>query len=185
MMSEEITQPTETVLEGDPPAVIEDADKLRASLEKANREAAERRHAVKALQAELAALKSERDAAATQAMTEQGKFKELYEAAEKRAADEAAARAELEQRIKAQETALLRQRIATEKGLPAALVDRLQGETPEELAADADVLLAALPRPNAPALDGGTRGAAGRGLSPQDAKAIANRFNIDPRYLDS
>ena len=80
---------------------------------------------------------------------------------------------------------ILRQRIATEKGLPAALVDRLQGETPEDLAADVDVLLAAIPRPTAPALDGGTRGAAKAGLSANETRSIASRFNIDPRYLES
>lgn len=185
-MNEETVQPTEMVTEGDPPAVVEnDVDKMRAALEKANKEAAERRHAAKQLAAELAALKSEREAQTVATLAEQGKFKELYEAAEKRAADEAARAADLESRIKAQELMILRQRIATEKGLPAALVDRLQGETPEELAADADVLLAAIPRPTAPALDGGTRGAAKAGLSANETRSIASRFNIDPRYLES
>ena len=185
-MNEETVQPTEMVTEGDPPAVVEtDVDKLRKDLEKANREAADRRHANKQLAADLAALKSEREASATAQLAEQGKFKELYEAAEKRAADEAARAADLENRIQAQELMILRQRIATEKRLPAALVDRLQGETPEDLAADADVLLAAIPRPTAPALDGGTRGAAKAGLSANETRSIASRFNIDPRYLES
>ena len=182
----ETEQPTEMVTEGDPPAVVEnDVEKMRAALEKANKEAADRRHTAKQLAAELAALKSERETQTAAQLAEQGKYQELYEVEKKRAADEAARAAELENRIKAQELALMRQRVATEKGLPAALVDRLQGETPEELAADADVLLAAIPRPTAPALDGGTRGAVKTGLSANEARLIANRFNIDPRYLES
>lgn len=37
--------------------------------------------------------------------------------------------------------------VATEKGLPPALVARLQGNTPEEMAADADTLLGLVQRP--------------------------------------
>src|SRR5687768_5048933 len=39
------------------------------------------------------------------------------------------------------ETALLRYRVASVKGLPAELVDRLRGGSEEELLADADALL--------------------------------------------
>lgn len=183
---------TETVTGGDPldattqtaGDTATDIDKMRESLNRANKEAAERRVALKAMQAELDALKAAQATAQEQALAEQGKFKELYEAQQKRAEAEAARAAELENRIKAQEIAMLRQRIATEKGLPVALAARLQGETPEEIAADADALLDALPRPTAAGLDGGARGA-GKGISANDAKAIANRFNIDPRYLET
>lgn len=44
----------------------------------------------------------------------------------------------------------LRLRVATAKGLPAALAARLQGATEEEMSADADALLAAFPQPPAP-----------------------------------
>lgn len=37
--------------------------------------------------------------------------------------------------------------VATEKGLPPALIARLQGDTPEEMAADADSLIALVQRP--------------------------------------
>lgn len=50
----------------------------------------------------------------------------------------------------------LRMKVATEKGVPAALVGRLQGSTEEELAADADALLAAFPR-TAPVQPAGQR----------------------------
>lgn len=50
----------------------------------------------------------------------------------------------------------LRMKVATEKGVPAALVGRLQGSTEEELAADADALLAAFPQ-TAPVQPAGQR----------------------------
>lgn len=64
-----------------------------------------------------------------------------------RLAEETAARA-------AAEAAKLRVGIA--KGLPADLVDRLVGSTPEELAEDADRLLALI-KPAAPSFDAGAR----------------------------
>ncbi|MBA2504818.1 MAG: DUF4355 domain-containing protein [Thermoleophilaceae bacterium] len=55
----------------------------------------------------------------------------------------------------------LRLRVATSKGLPADLVDRLRGSTQEEMEADADQLLE-LVKPT-PSLDGGTRHVAATG----------------------
>ena len=52
------------------------------------------------------------------------------------------------------ETARLR--VAIAKGLPADLVDRLVGATPEELAEDADRLMALI-KPVAPSFDAGAR----------------------------
>lgn len=54
----------------------------------------------------------------------------------------------------------LKLRVGLDKDLPKSLVPRLQGETEEELAADADALLAEL-KPKAPSgdADGGSRGA--------------------------
>lgn len=52
------------------------------------------------------------------------------------------------------ERTTLRQRVALEKGVPLALVDRLQGSNEEEVAADADSLLALMNRqPAAPRPD--------------------------------
>ena len=48
-----------------------------------------------------------------------------------------------------------RQRVALEKGIPAALVARLQGSTVEEISADADELLALLKAPVSPRPDPG------------------------------
>lgn len=171
-------QPTAAVGRQDAPTTDSgsDLDKMRAELNRANRSDAERRLALKAAQDELAALKAAQAEAEQKTLAERGEYQKLYEAERARAADMAA-------RIAAQELATLRQRVAAEKGLPPALAERLQGTTAEELAADAEALLSALPRPTAPPLNGGTRGAAGAAVSAADARQIANRFNIDPRYL--
>lgn len=176
------TQLTETVDERDAP-VGDDIEKMRAAKEKANAEAAARRLEVKALREELDALKRTQEATETAALAEQGKFKELYETAENRAATLEKQLREQADEIAAQKLALLRQQVATEKGLPAALADRLQGTTVEELTADADTLLAAMPRPTAPDLDGGARGN-GNGPTEADMTRILSRYNISPRYLE-
>ena len=178
----EITQLTETVDERDAP-VGDDIEKMRAAKEKANAEAAARRLEVKALREELDALKQTQAATETAALAEQGKFKELYETAENRAATLEKQLREQADEIAAQKLALLRQQVATEKGLPAALADRLQGTTVEELTADAETLLAAMPRPPAPDLDGGARGN-GNGPTEADMMRILSRYNISPRYLE-
>jgi len=178
-------QPTTAAGRQDAPAGDggSDLDKLRAELNRANRSDAERRVALKAAQDELAALKAAATEAEQRALAEQGQYQQLYEAERKRAADLEKATADLNARIAAQELAALRQKVAAEKGLPPALADRLQGKTAEDIATDADALLAALPRPTAPGLNGGVRGAGGAAMTPDDAKRIAGRFNIDPRYL--
>jgi hypothetical protein len=48
--------------------------------------------------------------------------------------------------LKAKETAILRRDVASKVGLPAILADRLKGETPEEIEADATALLETLPK---------------------------------------
>ena len=52
------------------------------------------------------------------------------------------AAAAAEQRLAEIESTALRQKVAIEKGVPAKWVDRLRGSTEEELAADADLILA-------------------------------------------
>lgn len=65
------------------------------------------------------------------------------EAAEKKAA-------EAEARIKAADLRALRVKVGAEKGLPSALVDRLAGDDEESIAADADAILASIPKPVTP-----------------------------------
>jgi hypothetical protein len=73
------------------------------------------------------------DAAKKQA-EEQGNFKALYEQAQADAQKAAALVAQYETRQR-------QQQIASELGLPLVLADRLRGDTPAELTADAQTLL--------------------------------------------
>lgn len=54
--------------------------------------------------------------------------------------------ADAESKMKAYETQQLRRAAADKVGLPAVFADRLKGETPEELEADAQAILEALPK---------------------------------------
>lgn len=76
----------------------------------------------------LQALEAERKAAEEKNLAEQNKYKELYE--------------KREQELAAERLRNTRQQVAMQKGIPADLVDRLQGASAEELTADADRLLA-------------------------------------------
>lgn len=111
-----------------------------------------------------------------EAETTRLKLKE-YEDRDKSDAERAAERAtEAEQRAQQAETALLRMRVATSKGLPVELADRLQGSDEKEMGADADRLLSlmkprngtsvprgAQPDPGATSMNDLIRQAAGRG----------------------
>jgi hypothetical protein len=141
---------------------------------------------IKALRAEAAKYRKEREAAQKEQekaeqkrLAEQGEYKKLFEDAQAKAA-------ELTEAVKARDLALLRQQVATAKRLPDALADRLRGETREELEADADALLAAVPmKPTAPSLDGGAGG--NRGVAPvtdEEVAAFAQQMGYDPRYID-
>jgi len=84
-------------------------------------------------------------AAARLAELEAANLSEL-EKAQKAAADAAARLAEYERTN-------LRQRVALTKGVPVELVDRLRGDTEEEITADADALLALISAPKSPRPD--------------------------------
>ena len=60
-----------------------------------------------------------------------------------------------EQRAKALEIAGIRRDVAARLQLPVGLVDRLRGDTEDEITADAKDLLAALPKPHAPNINAG------------------------------
>lgn len=54
-------------------------------------------------------------------------------------------------KVKGYETAVLKRRIAQEKGIPAEFADRLTGETEKELKADADAMASMLKAVKGPA----------------------------------
>lgn len=114
-------------------------------------------------QTEEAAAKA-RTEAERKAAEQQGEYQKLYEA-------EKAQREATEQRAAALELAAMRREVADRLGVPAALVSRLQGDTPETLEADAKALMAALPKPGAPNINstGGGKGPA-NGKTPEMQK---------------
>lgn len=102
--------------------------------------------ALDTMKAERNAAKRERDALKAQLdEIEKANMTELEKA--QRSAQEA--QAELD-RIRSQS---LRQQVALSKGVPAELVDRLRGDTEDELNADAEALLALIGAPRSPKPD--------------------------------
>ena len=97
-----------------------------------------------------------REEAERKAAEEQGKYQELYEAAQKRIAD-------TEARLHAAEIASIKRDVAQRLNMPIALAQRLQGEDEATIEADAKALMAALPKPAAPNINSGT----GNGATPQ------------------
>lgn len=94
---------------------------------------------LKKLRAEQAKIAKEREQAEATAAAEQGKYKELWE-------QEQAKSIAAEAKAKTLELSLLRQKVATKYNVPAKLVDRLIGETEEEIETDAKALMAELPK---------------------------------------
>ena len=102
-----------------------------------------------------------REEAERKAAEEQGKYQELYEAAQKRIAD-------TEARLHAAEIASIKREVAARLNMPIALAQRLQGEDEATIEADAKELMAALPKPTAPNINSGT----GNGATPGQSTSI-------------
>jgi hypothetical protein len=97
--------------------------------------------------------KANREAEATRTKLKQ------YEDRDKTEMEKVAERAtEAERRAQQAETALQRIRVATTKGLPPELADRLQGADEREMAADADRLLALVRPRNGTSVPKGPQG---------------------------
>lgn len=145
------TKPSESADLGDAGKKALDAERKRAAT--AEREA-------KALKARLDEL-------------EAANLSELEKA--QRAATEASAR------LAEYEKTMIRQRVALAKGVPADLVDRLRGDTEDEINADADSLLALVksqtqttPKPDP---SQGARGAATGSTADQFASTVGSLFS--------
>lgn len=109
----------------------------------------------------LDAIRKERDDARTKLKELESRDLTELEKAQQAAASSA-------QRLALLESQNLRQRVALAQGLPATLVDRLQGSTEDEMAADAVVLLGMLNRPRTPTPD------PGQGPRPSTPEALAD-----------
>lgn len=89
-------------------------------------------------------------AAAAKKLAAYEKAEEERKQAEMSELEKANARAaKAEADLKAKDIAILRRDVADKVGLPAVLADRLKGETPEEIEADANALLETLPKQEA------------------------------------
>lgn len=120
-----------------------------------------------------------REEAERKAAEEQGKYQELYQAAQQKAAD-------LEAKLHAAEIASIKRDVAQRLNMPIALAQRLQGEDEATIEADAKALMAALPKPTAPNINSGTgNGAAptGTAMTEAEKKELAARLGVDWRYL--
>lgn len=114
-----------------------------------------------------------REDAERQAAEKQGEFEKLYKLAQ----------AELEterNERKALELAKLRREVADKLGLPAGLVDRLRGETADDIEADAKDLLRALPKPAAPNINATGGSASGAAADDDALTAMAVRLGVSP-----
>lgn len=127
-----------------------------------------------ARKAEEAATKA-RTEAERKAAEEQGEFRKLAESL----------KAELEQerqRARTLEIAGIRRDVASRLNLPAGLVDRLRGDTEDEITADAQALIAALPKPPPPNINAGDAAGAGKtlpaGLTEDSIRQQAVRLGV-------
>ena len=174
-MSEETTTTTEVQAEEQQPttpAVAENTETPPAEHMIPKRRFDEVNSQLKELKAAQEKADAERAERERQAAEEQGEFKKLYE---KALADIAARDTEVENlRI-----AGIRQSVAAELSLPAQFVDRLQGSTLEEITADAQEIMKAIPRPAAPNINGSE----GQGSPPRPGALTSERKqDIASRY---
>ena len=120
----------------------ETVEELKARLEEAERRAKNKAEEAERHFRKLTKLEQEEAKRKEAEMTE-------IELANKRAQ-------ELEAKVRQLEISRLQHDIAAKVGLPAIYADRLKGETPEELEADAKLLLEAQPKPKAAPNSGAT-----------------------------
>lgn len=117
-----------------------------------------------------------REDAERKAAEQQGEYQKLYE-------QEKALREQAEADRKALEVSALRRQVADKLGLPAGLVDRLRGETADDIEADAKELIKALPKPAAPNINA-TGGSANGTAADDDAlTAMAVRLGVSPEMF--
>lgn len=170
----EVTTPTATT---DTAPVIAETPEAKFTQADLDRILGERLAKEKQRTAEAAAkatAEAERKAA-----EEQGEFQKLYQQTQAQLAQLAAEK-------RALEAAALRRDVASKVNLPSALIDRLQGETYEELEADAKSLIAALPKPAAPNINAGApAGVPPSGVMSEDERKLrAAALGVDWRYFN-
>ena len=118
------------------------------------------------------------EAAERKAAEEQGKFQELYQRTLTELETERTQR-------RATELTMLKRDIGSKYGLPAALVDRLQGEDEESIAADAKALSQAIPKAQAPNINSAatTPVSAKQTMADDVMREKATRYGVSPELF--
>ena len=128
-----------------PPAPSDDFANLKSALQKERDKAKELEKQLKSLgktPEEIKTLLDEYQKHKDADKSEAEKLRDAVARDEKDKADMEARIAEMEASVKAKEVETLRIKVASEKGLPLNLADRLRGETEEDIRADADAMSA-------------------------------------------
>lgn len=148
-----------------PPDWVKDPARAYAEIQKLRQSEAARRTKERELEERLAAIESEKKAAAEKDLADKGEWQQI---AEQREAEKAA----LEAKLAEQERAALRLRVGVAAGLPAELIDRLKGSTEAELTADAETLKSLVPQgtPKPPSTTTSVPGGQGAGLTYEERK---------------
>lgn len=163
------TQPTEPQAETVTLSKAE-LDKMQAALKEANKEAATRRKRLEELETAEAKRK---EAELSEVEKLQNALKEATQKAAKLERD------------------TLARTIAEKVGLPSALATRLQGDTPEDMEADAKSLLEAMPKPTQPTepakpkSPGVTNPGANGSVKETEAQARARIFGTNSNPFDA
>jgi len=144
----------------------ETVEELKARLEEAERRAKNKAEEAERHFRKLTKLEQEEAKRKEAEMTE-------IELANKRAQ-------ELEAKVRQLEISRLQHDIAAKVGLPAIYADRLKGETPEELEADAKLLLDAQPKPKAAPNAGATNPGEKAGVAETHAQKKARLLGQAP-----
>jgi hypothetical protein len=146
-MPDEITQtPPANDAPAQPEQPTNEADKPADGLPDWVRDPAKAYEEIQKLRKEAAASRkvaTEREKAAADAektkLQEQGEFKKLYEEAN-------AELQKLRDELKTSQVQALRQKVASELGIPPQLAERLKGDTEDEMRQDAETIKAAIPQ---------------------------------------
>jgi len=178
MNEEDIVEQEQEVVETEASAETEKADKQedikipKSRFDQVNEK-------LKATQAELEKFRKEAKKAETEAQKEQGKYRELYESVQADLEKQKAAYEQLERDS-------VRREVASEMGYPA-LWNRLQGGNREELEADMQKLLDAMPKPKAPSLNGAAgakeKGSPSTRMTEAEKKEFAATFGLRPQDI--
>jgi hypothetical protein len=123
----------------EPPDWVKDPARAYAEIQKLRQSEAATRTKANDLEARLSKIESDKKAADEDELAKKGEWQKI---AEQRAAEKAA----LEAKLAEQERAALRLKVGVAAGLPAALIERLQGTTEDELKADAETLKSLVPQ---------------------------------------